>query len=174
MWCSVTALTGCFVRAPAPDPNGNHTLDAAFAAENRATLLRNIPQDGEPAERDPVDAGRPDGAMTLHVARSPEDAEDQLSKFGHHWFYGPGLGQTMANVGTVIVFPPWAIYLLGNAGLAVAGYEPVSLTSLLPDGPRRYVDGAYGGVVSVPGRITAAVAGERYDGPAPPAGEKQE
>ena len=97
------------------------------------------------------------------VAQTPEEADEQLARFGNHWFYGPGMGQTMANVGTVIAFPPYALYLLGNAGLTIAGYEPVYITEALPEKPRRYVLGAYNGVVSIPGRITSAIAGESYD-----------
>lgn len=102
-------------------------------------------------------------AAGFRIARTPEEADEELSKFGRHWFYGPGIGQTMANVGTAVVFPPYALYLLGNAGLTVAGYEPLYITSALPEAPRRYILQAYDGVTSVPGRLTSAVARERYD-----------
>lgn len=62
----------------------------------------------------------------------------------------------------MVVFPPYIAYLLGNAGLALAGYEPLYVTNLLPNTPRGYVLTVYDGVTSVPGRFNAAVAGEEY------------
>ncbi|MFN8388733.1 MAG: hypothetical protein U0136_00415 [Bdellovibrionota bacterium] len=91
-------------------------------------------------------------------------ADDQLSEFGNRWFYGGGVGRTIANVGTVVVFPPYALYLLGNAGLALAGYQPVHVTEALPDPARDTVNEIYDGVTSVPGRITSAIAGKPFAG----------
>ncbi len=68
----------------------------------------------------------------------------------------------MANVGTVVVFPPYALYLLGNAGLALAGYEPLYVTDALPGEARDAALTVYDGITSVPGRIAAGVAGEEF------------
>jgi hypothetical protein len=109
------------------------------------------------------------------VDRAEKNAEagrssgDELSQFGRQWFYGPGFGRTLANVGTVVLFPPYALYLLGNAGLALAGYQQLYLTSALPNPARRYVLDVYDGVTSVPGRITSTVAGEEFQTQSPPA-----
>lgn len=68
----------------------------------------------------------------------------------------------MLNVGTVVLFPPYALYLLGNAGVAFAGYEPLYVTDALPEPAKKEVLGLYNGVTGVPGRLNALVAGERY------------
>lgn len=68
----------------------------------------------------------------------------------------------MLNIGTVVVFPPYALYLLGNAGVAFAGYEPLYVTDALPEPARKEVLGFYNGVTGVPGRVNALVAGEPY------------
>ena len=68
----------------------------------------------------------------------------------------------MLNVGTVVLFPPYALYLLGNAGVAFAGYEPMYVTDALPEPARKEVLGLYNGVTGVPGRLNALVAGERF------------
>lgn len=107
---------------------------------------------------------RPPSLPELASGKSRPPDGEQLEQAAESWFYGPGLGRTMLNVGTVVVFPPYALYLLGNAGLALAGYEPLEMTDALPEQPREYVVAAYDGVVSVPGRITAMVAGRDFSG----------
>lgn len=103
------------------------------------------------------------------AARAERDAEAgdpnaALREFGHRWFYGHGLGRTIANVGTTVAFPPYAIYILGNAGLSLAGYEQLWVTSALPEPVKRYTLLVYDGITSVPGRIAAAVSGEEFAG----------
>ena len=103
------------------------------------------------------------------VARAEENAEngqsgDELGRYGHRWFYGDGLGRTIANVGTIVVFPPYALYVLGNAGLALAGYPQMEATSVLPDPAKNLVQGFYNGVTSVPGRVTSVISGEKFEG----------
>ncbi len=91
-----------------------------------------------------------------------EEANAELAKQGENWLYGSGFGATTLNVATCIVFPPYILYLLGNAGLQMAGYEPVYLTDAVPEPAREEVAGVYDGVVSVPGRIAAVTAGEEF------------
>ena len=98
-----------------------------------------------------------------------DDSTAQLRLYGHQWLYGPGVGRTIANVGTVVLFPPYALYLLGNAGLALAGYEPLYVTSALPAPAREYTLSVYDGITSVPGRLSAGIAGEEFQGKSPPA-----
>jgi hypothetical protein len=94
----------------------------------------------------------------------PEEAGEQLQLAGRNWLYGNGFGKTVINVGTVVLFPPYALYLLGNAGLALAGYETLSISDALPDRERGYVQKAYNGITSVPGRLSAVLANEEYRG----------
>ena len=103
--------------------------------------------------------------ITAAAAERPPTSDElsqQLAVAGHRWFYGQGIGTTMLNVGTVVLFPPYALYLLGNAGVAFAGYEPLYVTDALPEPAKKEVLGLYNGVTGVPGRLNALVAGERF------------
>jgi hypothetical protein len=92
----------------------------------------------------------------------PGELGDELKTATHRWFYGKGVGSTLANVGTIVVFPPYAFYLLGNAALEMGGYQPLHITNALPEEPRKEVLGIYNRVVSAPGRFNALVAGEEF------------
>ena len=104
----------------------------------------------------------PDLASGKTAPPTPEEFNEQLGDYGRKWFYGGGIGRTMVNVGTAVAFPPYLIYLVGNAGLAMAGYEPLCPADLLPETPREYVLTVYNGVTSVPGRVTALIAGKEF------------
>lgn len=91
-----------------------------------------------------------------------EDSEELLNEIGKNWVYGPGLGCTAINIGTAIVFPPYAAYVLTNTVLTVSGYEPMYVSSLLPDEDREEFNQVHEEVCSVPGRVNAAVSGEEY------------
>lgn len=93
---------------------------------------------------------------------SPEETKGLLKDVGNNWLYGEGLGSTAITVGTVVVFPPYALFLLGNAALSLSGYQPVDLTDALPDAPRHAINSAYDGVASAPGHVAAAIAGEEF------------
>lgn len=99
------------------------------------------------------------------VLVEPEpEAYEKLDQYARNWFYGQGLGNTMTNAGTVVIFPPYAFYVLGNAGLSLMGYEPLYITNALPEDSRKPVLKIFNGVTSVPGRINAKVAGEDFQG----------
>jgi len=93
---------------------------------------------------------------------SNEELSDMMQDATHDWFYGKGLGTTVLNVGTIIIFPPYALYLLGNAGLQLSGYEPLYITDALPKESKDDVLGVYDMVVSSPGRVTAHLADEEF------------
>lgn len=93
---------------------------------------------------------------------SPDAATSVFSEMGENWLYGPGLGQTALNVGAMVVFPPYAIYVLGNSVLSMSGYEPLYVTDLLPDGERDEVNLMYDEVTTAPGRVSAALAGKEF------------
>ena len=104
----------------------------------------------------------PDLANGTTAPPTPEEANRKLAQFGHDWFYGGGFGRTALNVGTVVLFPPYAIYLVGNACLQLADREPLYITDALPDAPREGVLKIYNEFTSVPGRIAAGVGGEEF------------
>jgi hypothetical protein len=92
----------------------------------------------------------------------PEVVKAQLQEQGRNWLYGHGVGRTILNVGTVIAFPPYGLFLLGNAGLQIAGYQPVDVTKAFPEKVSKPLNIAYDEITSVPGRLNAVVAGEQF------------
>lgn len=94
----------------------------------------------------------------------PEKTEELLEEVGSNWFYGQGLGETALTAGTIIVFPPYAIYVLGNGILSLSGYEEIRVTDALPDQEKEQWNSAYNTVTSGPGRLTAAIAGKEFRG----------
>ena len=104
------------------------------------------------------------GALARGEVKPPtvDEANKELEKQGENWLYGPGFGSTTLNIATCIVFPPYILYLLGNAGLEMAGYEPIHITDAVPDPANESVNEVYNQVVSVPGRIAAETAGEEF------------
>lgn len=92
----------------------------------------------------------------------PEESKELLADLGKNWLYGNGLGGTALNVGMIVTFPPYAIYVVGNACLSMAGYKEIGLGSVLPDRGREAWEDLYDGVTSGPGRFTSAIAGEEY------------
>lgn len=105
---------------------------------------------------------KPPSIKEISKAVKDDTASSQLENVGEWWLFGPGLGHSILNIGTVIIFPPYALYLLGNAGLALAGEEPVKIVNILPEAPRKIVNDSIDEVCSVPGRMTAALSGRDY------------
>jgi hypothetical protein len=93
---------------------------------------------------------------------SEEQAGELISEVGGNWLYGPGLGQTALNVGTMVVFPPYAIYIIGNSVLSLSGYEPFYVSELLPEEEKEDFNSVYDEITGAPGRVTAAIAGKEY------------
>jgi hypothetical protein len=93
---------------------------------------------------------------------APELAGDVLSTASGNWFYGQGVGQTALNVGTTIMFPPYAAVILGNFALDLMGYESVGLSNFLDKEDKVKWVNFYDGVTSVPGQMTSKVAGEEF------------
>lgn len=96
---------------------------------------------------------------------SYDEMEDKLADSGKNWFYGAGLGKTIGNIGACVAFPPYIAYLVGNAGLSLAGYDPVYVTDILPTEGEREVQKVYDAVTSVPGLVAAKIAGEKFNSP---------
>jgi hypothetical protein len=93
---------------------------------------------------------------------SEEDSNELLGRMGGNWLYGNGVGETALAAGTVFVFPPYALYLLGNAALGLGGYEQMRLSDALPDQERSQWQGFYEGVTAAPGQVSAAIAGREF------------
>ena len=93
---------------------------------------------------------------------SSDKAKAVLGEVGSNFVYGPGLGDAAVNLGAVIVFPPFLVYLLGNTALSLSGYQPVTVSSLLPEDTGKAWSNGYDTVVSGPGRFVASTAGREY------------
>lgn len=104
----------------------------------------------------------PSSLAVVGKPMTSEQAKEALSEVGGNFAYGPGLGDAAVQVGTVVVFPPYALYLLGNAVLSVSGYEPVTVASLLPEESGKEWSKTYDSAVSGPGKVVAAMAGHEY------------
>jgi hypothetical protein len=92
----------------------------------------------------------------------PEETGWVLNEVGNNFAYGPGVGEAALNIGTTVFFPPYALVLVGNAVLSLSGYEPVGVSSFLPEEAGSAWSGTYDEVVSTPGRVVAAVAGKEF------------
>lgn len=92
----------------------------------------------------------------------PEKTTELMEKVGINWFYGQGLGETALTVGTIFAFPPYAIYVVGNGALQLAGYKPLHVTDALPGDAKEGWNTVYDTVTGAPGHLTAAVGGREY------------
>ena len=143
----VTLMTGCSI--PAGQQQNNPDLkfvnDTQHCSESWCNQVGSIVTNPEQVTQESLETNMATG----------------ISK----WFYGKGLGTTTLNIGTAFAFPPYALYLLGNAGLQLAGFSPLYITDALPETPRTGVLTVYDTITATPGHITSAIAGaEYYDG----------
>lgn len=150
-----TACTANQSPAPAPEKASKGQVASASSSSAGAP---------DTAKSRAIDFEHPPSIPDLATGKTkpltPDEANEQLKDAAHDWFYGPGLGRTMLNVGTIVIFPPYVVYLLGNAALQLGGYHPVYVSDALPEKARDGVNNAYDEVTSKPGQLTAAIAGE--------------
>ncbi len=93
---------------------------------------------------------------------SPEQTGELVEEVGGNWLYGQGLGETAFTVGSIVLFPPAAIWHLGNAVVSLSGYKPIGVSYLLSDEDEQGWNNVYDGVMSGPGRVIAGVSGKEY------------
>ena len=105
---------------------------------------------------------KPSGFDVVGKSMSNDQAKQVLKEVGKNFAYGPGLGDAALNIGTAVVFPPYALYLLGNAALSVSGYEPITVASMLPEEQGQQWSQTYDSLVSGPGKVVAAISGHEY------------
>jgi hypothetical protein len=96
---------------------------------------------------------------------TPEQSKQAMNEVGKNWLYGDGLGSTILNVGATVAFPPYGALLLTNFALSASGYETIGVSSVLNEESKQTWNESYSTVVSGPGRVVAAVAGEEYRNP---------
>ena len=104
----------------------------------------------------------PDLAAISTRPLPPEKTTELLGDVGANWLYGEGLGSTAITVGTIVVFPPYALLVAGNAVLALSGYETVQVSDILPESSREDWRSGYAVIASGPGRLSAALAGREF------------
>lgn len=93
---------------------------------------------------------------------SPEKAQEVMESAASNWFFGQGVGETVLNAGAVMAFPPYLAVVLGNAALSLSGYEPITVSGLLPEEQGEVWSDTYDSVAASPGRLSAAVAGKEF------------
>lgn len=106
--------------------------------------------------------GEPNGLDLVGKPIPPQQAREILSELGSNFAHGPALGDTALNIGTVVLFPPYAVYLVGNALLSISGYEPITVSSILPEEDGKRWSNTYDQLVSGPGKVVAAMSGREY------------
>ncbi len=136
--------------------------DVTSHSSTASSHIKETTQDPEHKKTRQWDLEHPPSIKEISKAVKDDTAGEQLEGIGTWWLFGPGLGHSILNIGTAVLFPPYALYLLGNAGLALAGEEPIKIVNILPHGPRELVSNSIDSVCSVPGRITSAVAQRPY------------
>ncbi len=92
----------------------------------------------------------------------PEKAKELLSETGSNWLYGQGVGETALTAGAIFAFPPYAIYVVGNGVLSLAGYKQIRVTNALPDEEKAAWNDTYDTITSGPGKVSAAIAGKEF------------
>ena len=135
---------------------------ASCAKSSQDTSLKHLSEDRSQDNNDLKPVSIADLASGEAEPPTPEEANRKLAQFGHDWFYGGGIGRTALNVGTIVLFPPYALYLVGNVCLQLADQEPIYITDALPETPREGVLRVYDEFTSVPGRLAAGVSGEEF------------
>lgn len=113
---------------------------------------------------DPV-SGLPNPIDLATKPLPPEEAKALLGDLAGNWFYGAGVGEAAVSASAIVLFPPYALYLLGNSILSMSGYEPLYVTNALPEEQKRAFDSAYADITSAPGRLNAAIAGKEFRTP---------
>lgn len=175
---AVLLLSACNISSSGSPPPTDSLPENSFAdrpALDPSPALNLLTgEETGPAAGQGCRSSQPLGSSLAELVRNVNHSEE-LQDNNHFsdtfldWMLGGGIGRTALNVTTVVVFPPFALYLLGNAGIALAGYDPLYVTDALPDSARTGVLSAYNEVTSVPGRINAAVMREKFCPPPAPA-----
>lgn len=101
-------------------------------------------------------------AAAIKEPLTPEETRGLIAEMGSNWLYGNGVGESALTAGTIFMFPPYALYALGNAILAISGQPELRVTNALPDELRQDYNSFYESVTAAPGHFTAAVAGREF------------
>jgi hypothetical protein len=102
---------------------------------------------------------------TLDFLKKPltqEQSQKLTGEVGGNFLYGQGFGDFLINIGGILITPWYALYVLGNAAISVADYEPLYITNLLPNKTKSGYDAVYKTVASGPGRGAALIGNEPY------------
>lgn len=93
---------------------------------------------------------------------SPKETGEVVDTALTNFFYGPGLGETALDVTGAMLFPPYAMVLIGQTLVRLAGYDSPRFIELFPDEQQQAYDDTMDVVYSGPGRLVSAAAGEKY------------
>ena len=93
---------------------------------------------------------------------TPEQSGAVLDETGKNLLYGEAFGETLLNVGGIVLFPPFGLFVLTNAGLSLAGYETMKVADALPEPLATHWAEGFTAISSVPGESAAYLAGENF------------
>jgi hypothetical protein len=145
-------LALCFVSAcgmsktPAPEPSPpkvNFTADGKALPDTPVLTLERV----QKLAAEPL---------------SPKETGEVVDTALTNFFYGPGLGETALDVTGVMLFPPYAMVLIGQTLVRLAGYESPRFIEMFPQEQQQAYDKTMDTVYSGPGRLVSAAAGEEY------------
>ncbi len=108
---------------------------------------------------------KPTDPIMAELSRKPFSIEESKVLFGEladNWFFGPGVGRAAWSIGSIVAFPPLAVYFLATGITEAIGYQPVYWSDLLPDEGRKPLLGFYGLVTDAPGSLFAAMAEKEF------------
>lgn len=156
-----TGLAGCTFEAVKPPPQ---TYSSFVTAKHGSLQSKETSSELDRAAEGDSSSSLEFKLMkaSMNEPLSPENTNELLNEVGSNWLFGQGMGETAATIGTIVVFPPYALWVLGNAALQLSGEEPIEVSRILPEESGKVWRTTYDEITSVPGRTTAAVAGETY------------
>lgn len=139
------------------DPGSWHSFGALRCIVLAAALFVAACAERKSPEPDPTTMAK---AAVLHPL-SPEQTQEMMGDVGENWLYGNGLGETAIAVGSIVAFPPAALYWIGSVAAGAAGYE-TGVSAVLPEEERAQWNGFYDDISGAPGKLSAAMAGREF------------
>jgi hypothetical protein len=102
---------------------------------------------------------------TLDFLQRPltlEESNKLTDEVGGNFLYGQGFGEALVNIGGIVIWPPYAIYVLGNSAISLSGYNRLHVTNLLPEPIKDSYNTGYDFITSGPGRLAASIGEQEY------------
>ena len=93
---------------------------------------------------------------------SGEETAEVMKEVTGNFLLGPGLGETAIDIAGIAAFPPYAIALLGNSLLSLAGYEQISIKKVMDNETREGYGETADVIYSAPAKLLSFITGNDY------------